>query len=380
MSEGFEERFRALGAEGPGLVLGEPRGAAPMDDPVAPLGRDRDGLPAAGSLGRLTLGAGAESLDLVTLRRFLRRATELLRPGGIALWSDLDPEAAARAGVWPGSTLEGPAGARHRPLRQHLELLRLFPFEVLTPRSGPEPGRLIYGGQRAAAAPAFSRNPTRETVIPEAERAAHAEERYGRDSLYRRFDRLAEPEIVDDLLYALASMRLRPGQRVLTVGGNDGRELELLREVVDPEIAAALELWGVDLSASAIEAARHRFPEHAERFLVEDASRFSQLDLPTFHAILVLNTLQCRTLDRERLLAGILDRLDPRGAVLVSIPDCHHGASDILRRPLDRADPRQDRSVVHKEMRFLARYFHRARFHHVNCFGSYDAFILARRR
>ena len=36
--------------------------------------------------------------------------------------------------------------------------------------------------------------------------------------------------------------------------------------------------------------------------------------------------------------------------------------------------------LPHKEMRFLARYFHRARFRHVDTFGTYDAFILARDR
>lgn len=382
MSVASEFDPRPEASEGSGLIFRVERLpvlVGETGDPAFSLGAPLSELPARASLDRVILDAPTEHLDVVSLRRFLHRATYLLRDGGIALWSDLDPEGPTRAGHWPGSKLEGSGAARHRPLRHHLELLRVFPFRALTPRPGRTSGRLIYGGQRALASDAFSKNPTRSAEIPEAARAEHAEARYGRDSLYRRFDRLAEPEIVDDLLYALARMRLRPGQRVLALGVNDGRELELAREVVEDAESLGLSLWGIDLSASAIEGAHARFPEQAEQFLVGDASRLESFDLPSFHAILILNTLQCRTVDRDALLNGVLKHLDKRGSVLVSIPDCHHGPSDILRRPYDRDDPRHDRSVVHKEMRFLTRFFHRARFRHVECFGSYDAFLLARR-
>ncbi|MEZ6196634.1 MAG: hypothetical protein R3F20_13060 [Planctomycetota bacterium] len=62
----------------------------------------------------------------------------------------------------------------------------------------------------------------------------------------------------------------------------------------------------------------------------------------------------------------------------MSIPDCHLGPHDVLRRPRDRRDPRADRSLVHKDVRFLARFFHRARFREIETFGSYDVFLLAR--
>ncbi len=52
---------------------------------------------------------------------------------------------------------------------------------------------------------------------------------------------------------------------------------------------------------------------------------------------------------------------------------------DILRRPLSRKHSRQDRSLVYKDMRYLARFFFRAGFNPIEIFGTYDVFLLAKR-
>ena len=65
--------------------------------------------------------------------------------------------------------------------------------------------------------------------------------------------------------------------------------------------------------------------------------------------------------------------------LLASIPNCHFGPEDILRRPLRRDDPRHDRSLVHKDLRYLTRELYRSGFETVESFGTYDAFLLARR-
>jgi len=83
--------------------------------------------------------------------------------------------------------------------------------------------------------------------------------------------------------------------------------------------------------------------------------------------------------DRDRLLEQLKNYLAPSCGVLISIPNCHFGAHDIERRPLRRDDPRHDRSLVWKDLRFLARWCYRSGFQHVETFGSYDAFLLALR-
>ncbi|MEZ6196635.1 MAG: hypothetical protein R3F20_13065 [Planctomycetota bacterium] len=241
----------ALGLEGEGAVFVLPgRERVFGAGPARELARGLEGLPHPGSLGHVVLDAPGEHVTTAELRRFLHRAARLLAPDGIAVWCDRDPEIAERAGLFPGSVLE--EGGRHRSLRQHLELLRLFPFRPLTPRPvRDDRPRLVLAGARERPAAAFSGS--RE----ETEGIERAEARYGTGSLYRRFDRLFEPEILDDLLYGLARLRLPEAPRVLALGCNDGLELEAVGEVLGHDRA---ELWGIDLAPSAIEAARARFP------------------------------------------------------------------------------------------------------------------------
>ena len=95
--------------------------------------------------------------------------------------------------------------------------------------------------------------------------------------------------------------------------------------------------------------------------------------------VLLLNVLQCTDVDRDRLLESLRKRLAPRCGVLASVPNCHFGEEDILRRPRRRDHPRHDRSLVHKDLRFLTRWFYRSGFQQVESFGTYDAFVLGRR-
>ncbi len=220
---------------------------------------------------------------------------------------------------------------------------------------------------------------TRSADPEPAEQAASSEsdiaERYGETSNYRRFDRLEEPETADDLYYAAARLHPRPGERVLALGVNDARELEMFAPPVRDEI----ELWGIDHSPSAIAAARQRLPAHAQRMLEAGLAELPALGLPRFDVVLMLNVLQCTSVDRDRLLSDLKPLLASDARLLASIPNCHFGARDILRRPLLRDDPRHDRSLVHKDLRYLTRELYRSGFRTVESFGTYDAFLLARR-
>lgn len=342
---------------------------------------DWQGLPHEGSAEHVVLAHLASHLPMVELRRFVHRACWLLAPGGTWELLTRDPDAAAARGErpWPGEQRDG---EYFRPLRHYLELARLFPCTLRTPEQLAGTDLLRVCGERTTDTVTVH-GPRPADSDPQSA-AARAETRYGVASRYRRFDRLEEPEIVDDLLYGMSRLdlgnrELGRRQRVLALGVNDGRELALIDEVLPPD-AAAPELWGVDVAPSAIEAARQRFPEQSDHFVCADLAQLDSLELPQCDAALLLGVLQCTTVDRDALLKSLLDLLAPRCALLVSIPNCHFGAHDILRRPLRRDDPRHDRSLVWKDLRFLARWCYRSGFGHVETFGTYDAFLLARRK
>lgn len=366
----------ARGGPGTSLLLDAP-GAAPGPG-VLPLDLPWSELPPRGSARAVRLVPPATSLPLVALRRAFHRASWLLEVGGRFEWRARDPDAVRAATdpvPWPGERVRVDGTEEfYRPLRHHVELARLFPLELGVP-------------ERETAAADASATPFIRCAAERIEEASAIDDRgedagtrYGPDSAYRRFDRLEEPEILDDLLHGIAKLRPGLAARILSLGVNDGRELSLVAECLDGDGTAGPELWGIDAAEGAIGAARARFPEHRERFLVADLSTLPDLGLPRFDAVLALGVLQCTTVDRDRLLADLGPLLAPRCGLLLSIPNCHFGSRDILRRPHDRSDRRHDRSPVWKDLRYLTRWCYRAGFDRVETYGTYDAFVLARRR
>ena len=133
---------------------------------------------------------------------------------------------------------------------------------------------------------------------------------------------------------------------------------------------------GVDASASAIASAKQTY---RHEFHCHDVMEFPELKIGPVHVVLMLNLLQCTDVNREQLLPLLVEALAPSARLLLSIPNCHFGANDILRRPLDRDSERHDRSLIHKDLRYLTRFFYRHGFGRIESFGTYDAFLLIRR-
>lgn len=325
----------------------------------------------------VTLDPAADSLSMLDLRRCAHRAASLLKPGGLFWFWIRDPDDIAAtvndsedgesvpfdstALPWPGEWV-AERQAFVRPWRHYHELFRLFPFRLLSPTE-----LTLDDGTRGylLRAKRLSTVTTPSEVPPT--------ERYAPDSLYHRFNRLEEPEILDDLLYGASRLALTPGDRVLSLGVNDAREWTMFQNPA----ASQLELWGIDHALEGIARARERYPEQKERLIHHSLDHLDDLKLPEFQAVVALNTLQVTTIDRDRLLSR-LTRGRPQTPFLVSIPNCHFGGDEILRRPLDRSHRRHDRGPAFKDLRFLTRFFYRAGYSEVETFGTYDLFLLAR--
>jgi SAM-dependent methyltransferase len=243
-------------------------------------------------------------------------------------------------------------------------MLRLFPLEAQTPIAIPagtiRPKFLWLSFQK-----------TRDHS-PLADEFTDDDQKYGSDSRYRRFDRLEEPEILDDWCYAASKLRPKPGETVLSLGCNDGREFEMF----SAEQQAGVRFVGVDVAQSAIESARKQY---VHEFHCHDLMQLGELEIGPVHIALLLNVLQCTSLDRDRLLNQLVPQLSPDSRLLISIPNCHFGSSDILRRPLDLHSKRHDRSLIHKDLRYLTRFFYRHGYSRIESFGTYDAFLLVQR-
>jgi len=85
----------------------------------------------------------------------------------------------------------------------------------------------------------------------------------------------------------------------------------------------ALELVGVDHSASALAVARARFP--AFQFACADVGALATLGLGTFDLVISLNTLQSPAIDDRAVLRQIVQHhLAPRGAVILGLPNARY--------------------------------------------------------
>jgi len=334
--------------------------------------------------GAILLGLLLNERPLLQLFPLLKELAGQLEPGEALILGMLDPDwVLARSGrrPWPGEGIdfEGQSWI-HRPLRQLFELCARLGLRLQCPRSLPgEPPLILASAIKEECAPSHGAivaggcpRASLESV-PAESLDDRCERKYGVASPYRRFDRLEEPEILDDWLAALRRLEATASSSplALSLGCNDGRELDLLADFGYSEDA----LYGIDAAPSAVAAARERFP--GGHFFQEDLARLKELGLPRFGLVLLLNLLQCTTLDRGALLRDLTPLLAERCGVLVSIPNCHLSPWGVLRQPLDPRDPRRDRSLVHKDLRYLTRFFYRAGFRKVESFGSYDALLVA---
>ncbi len=293
---------------------------------------------------------------------------------------------------WPGEVVAEVATKDQeyfRPLRHYVELFRLFGLRLKPPQllgsngAEEEPPFMILNAvkevsldEKASHIPSPDKKGKEgHDDLDEAEIQEYCEKKYGMETDYRCFNRLEEPEIIDDLLYGVSQLRPRKNDKVLSLGVNDGREFDIFQAFLNK----SLSFYGIDAAISAIKEARQNYPRPNYHFFLHALEDLSDLALPKMDMMILLNILQCTTIKRDRLLKDLIPLMTPSCRVLISIPNSHFSENDILRRPLSRQHPRHDRSLVYKDMRYLSRFFYRAGFSKIECFGTYDAFLLAKR-
>jgi trans-aconitate methyltransferase len=223
----------------------------------------------------------------------------------------------------------------HRPLRVWLDLAERLGLRLLTPRA-------VDG----LIALRFERLDPRNRW----DAGAAAGERYGAASSYARISKLEDPGFVIDLAEAIGRARLGPQPRVLDLGVNTGDELVVLERELP-----GLTVVGIDVSASAIEVARARFPAH--QLIAADLAALPALGLGVFDLVISLNTLQSPGVDDRAVLRQVVQHhLAPGGAVILGLPNSRYVDGELVYGARMKNFRQPELGLLIKDVAFYRKY------------------------
>lgn len=256
-------------------------------------------------------------------------------------------------GQYPGE--KNPNAHRHRPLRVWTDLADRLELRLHTP---------VLRGEMIALR--FSKLDPAATLL---DRQTRGPGKYAPTSGFGRVSKLEDPDFLIDFGDALERCALPKRPRVLSLGVNRGDELIGVLER-HPEA----ECTGIDHDPEALQAARERLGDR-HRFI--DADLNALPDLPRHDLIVCIDTLQSPGVDDRVLLRHLVQRLlEPRGSVIVGLPNCRYLDGELLHgtRMVNFRQP--ELSLLLKAAAFYKKYFQQ---HHKRVFvtGKHELLITA---
>jgi len=158
-----------------------------------------------------------------------------------------------------------------------------------------------------------------------------AQEKYGVDSPFFQIHKNEEPAFLLPYQHALKNVKIDKRRRVLDLGVNSGDEFELIRNIVDDEAYKAIELTGIDHSASAVEFANRRFPEANVTFIDHDINKLDELQLGRFDLIISIGTFQSPGIEFKPFFMSLVQNyLSENGALILGFPNCRWMGGEMI--------------------------------------------------
>jgi len=204
-------------------------------------------------------------------------------------------------------------------------------------------------------------------------------EKYGTESAFARTSKLEMPSFFLPFLEGLDFINLPKSARILSLGVNQGEELALIQRFCDERGESAVELVGIDHSASAIQAARSQNDGASFRFHVADIQELDDLDLGRFDLVVSINTLHSPALDGHEVFQRVVQQyLTPNGGVMVGVPNSRHIDHQLMYGARMKNFSTPDLSVLWKEVGFYRRYLHQHGFQ-VRLLGKHTVLVAGRK-
>ena len=197
-----------------------------------------------------------------------------------------------------------------------------------------------------------------------------ASENYGHDSEFARVQKLEEPTFRYDYAEALQRVNLKPHSRVLSLGVGRGDELL-------PLSGYSHSFVGIDHSASALDAARERFPGENYRFIQADLGELGGLELGRFDLVVSIATFQSPGVQGHTLIREVVQhQLTESGCLILALPNCRYRDGEVRYGAKMKNFTQPELSLVVKDLAFYRKYVQQHRFR-VFITGKYYLFLTA---
>ena len=269
--------------------------------------------------------------------------------GGTVAFEVLDPDLGGSAYAGTPVTVGGVVYL-YRGYKAWTDLAELLFCRMLTPTRG-EGGRICLRFMKLDQEVSFHRDEGEDKT-----------EKYGAASAFAMIRKDEEPAFLWAHWHALRRVEIAERKRVLNLGINTADEFELIRTVAG-EAFAAMELVGIDHSASAIAVARERFPEPNVSFYVQDINTIDALGLGRFDLIVSIGTLQSPGIDFKPLFMSLVQKhLAPGGAVILGFPNARWTDGEMLYGAKAPNYPFSEQSLLFKDVHFCKKYLQQKKF------------------
>ena len=203
------------------------------------------------------------------------------------------------------------------------------------------------------------------------------EEKYGVDSQFFQINKMEEPAFLYYYTQALRNVKLSQRNSILNLGINRGDEFQVIKNSVDTDTYANIDLVGIDHSESAIAYARKKFQEINVKLYTHDINELATLNLDKFDLLISIGTLQSPSINFKPFFMSLVQNyLQKDAAIILGFPNCRWIGGEMIYGAKAPNYAMSEMSLLFNDVIFCKKYLQQHKFR-VTITGKQYIFLTA---
>ena len=203
------------------------------------------------------------------------------------------------------------------------------------------------------------------------------EEKYGVDSPFSQIHKMEEPAFLYYYMQALENAKHHLKTRILNLGINRADEFQVIKDSLDPDTYANMELVGIDHSKTAIEYASSLFPEDNVHFYAEDINHLEHLTLGKFNLLISIGTLQSPSINFKPFFMSLVQNyLEKNAAIILGFPNSRWIGGEVVYGAKAPNYIMSEQSLLYNDVIFCKKYLQQKKYR-VTITGKQYVFLTA---